>query len=151
MFCLFDFGLSPSSNPWHRGTPHFDTWFYNPCREPGFCSTVRAGGWGVVWGDPDDYEDWWEGVGLTGDELYMEIHGLSSVGMHPEAYATRLVEAQPLEKYRVWMRFADGTEGTADFGDFAGKGVFRQWEAPGVWEGMRMSHVEVWGSPRKPL
>ena len=51
----------------------------------------------------------------------------------------------------MWIRFADGMEGTADFGDFAGKGVFRQWEDPGVWEGMRMSHVEVWGSPRKPL
>ena len=42
-------------------------------------------------------------------------------------------------KYRVWMRFADGTEGTADFGDFAGRGVFRQWEDPGVWEGMSRS------------
>jgi hypothetical protein len=35
------------------------------------------------------------------------------------------------------MRFADGTEGVAGFGDFAGKGVFGQWEGPGVWEGMR--------------
>ena len=44
------------------------------------------------------------------------------------------------------MRFADGTEGTADFGDFAGRCVFCQWEDPGVWEGMRMSHgAVVWG------
>ena len=56
------------------------------------------------------------------------------------------MEAKPLKKYRVWMRFADGTEGTADFGDFAGRGVFRQCEVPGVWEGMCMSDVAVeWG------
>ncbi len=41
------------------------------------------------------------------------------------------------------MRFADGTERTADFGDSPGRGVFRQWEDPGVWEGMRMSEVAV--------
>ena len=41
------------------------------------------------------------------------------------------------------MRFADGMEGTAGFGDFAGKGVFRQWEDPGVWVWMRMSHGTV--------
>ena len=47
---------------------------------------------------------------------------------------------------RLWMRFADGAEGTADFGDFAGRGMFCQWEGPGVWEGMRMSHgAVVWG------
>ena len=129
--------------------------FYEPWRDPGFFSTVGAGdigfgSAGVVWGNPDDYEDKWDVVGLTGDELYAEIHGLSPVEMHPAWYATKLVEAKPLEKYRVWMRFADGTEGPADFGDFAGKGVFNQWEYPGVWEGMRMSHGTVEWGPDDP-
>ena len=48
------------------------------------------------------------------------------------------------------MCFADGTEGPADFGDFAGRGVFCQWEDPGVWEGMRMSHVAVVWGPDDP-
>lgn len=65
---------------------------------------------GVVWGDQADYEHEWDAVGLSRDELYVEIHGLSSVEMHPEWYATDLVEMQPLEKYRVWIRFIDGTE-----------------------------------------
>ena len=104
-----------------------------------------------MWGDPDDYEDWWKAVGISDHELYMQVHGLSLFEMHPEAYATRLVEAKPLEKYRVWMRFADGTERTAGFGDVAGRGVLRQWEDPGVWEGMRMSDVAVeWGPDDRP-
>ena len=48
--------------------------------------------------------------------------------------------------YRLWMRFADGMEGTADFGDFAGKGVFWQWEDPGCVGGMCMADgAVVWG------
>ena len=82
---------------------------------------------GVVWGDQADYEHEWDAVGLSRDELYVEIHGLSSVEMHPEWYATDLVEMQPLEKYRVWIRFIDGTErngteGIVDFGDFRMEG-----------------------------
>ena len=91
-----------------------------------------------MWGDPDDYEHEWDTPGFTGDELYMQVRGLSMIEMHPELYATRLVEAKALEKYRVWMRFADGTDGIADFGDFAGRGVFAQWEDPGVWGDARL-------------
>ncbi len=48
------------------------------------------------------------------------------------------------------MRFAYGMEGTADFGDFAGRGVFCQWEDPGVWKGIRMSHGTVEWEPDDP-
>lgn len=119
-----------------------------------FFDTVQPGKWGVVWGAPGDYEDEFDAPGFTGDELYMQVRGLSLVEMYPEAYATRLVDAKVLEKYRVWMRFVDGTEGIADFGDFAGQGVFHQWEDPGVWEGMRISYdTVVWGpdDPTKVL
>lgn len=121
--------------------------YYEPWRQAGFFETVRPGRWGVVWGDPDDYEDEWDAPGFTGDELYMKLRGLSLVEMHPEHYATRLVEAKPLEKYRVWMRFVDGTEGTSDVGDFAGRAVCRIWDDPGVWEGMRVSSYDTveWG------
>ena len=48
------------------------------------------------------------------------------------------------------MRFADGTEGTAILGISPVVGVFRQWEDPGVWEGMRMSHGTVEWGPDDP-
>ena len=43
-----------------------------------------------------------------------------------------------------------GRKGQANFGDFAGRGVFRQWEDPGVWKGMRMSHGTVEWGPDDP-
>lgn len=37
-------------------------------------------------------------------------------------------------RYRVWVRFEDGLEGVVDLGHLAGKGVFRAWLEPGVFE-----------------
>lgn len=114
-------------------------------REPGLFDEVQVGGLGIVWGDWDADED--DAISLAGDWLYAVVHHLTAIEMHPELYATQVVEAKALRKYRVWVRFADGTEGTADLGDFVGKGVFRQWDHPGVWEGMRVSrHTLEWGS-----
>jgi hypothetical protein len=42
----------------------------------------------------------------------------------------RIVEAKPLENYRVWIRFADGVEGERDLTDLVGKGVFVAWSDP---------------------
>ena len=61
--------------------------------------------------------------------------------------AMKVVEARPLAPYRVWVRFADGTEGVDDLSHLAGSGVFDQWEEPGVWEGLRIVHDSLgWGS-----
>ena len=101
----------------------------------------------MVWGDPNDYQSPYDAVSLAGDALYSHVKGLTSVEMHPEMHATRVVKAEPLRKYRVWIRFADGTEGIADLGDFAGRGVFSEWDRPGGWEGMRVVHETLeWGS-----
>lgn len=41
-----------------------------------------------------------------------------------------IVEAEPRQEYRLWIRFEDGTEGEVDLSGLVGKGVFRGWEDP---------------------
>lgn len=40
----------------------------------------------------------------------------------------KIISVNPLEKYRVRIKFEDGTEGVLDLSDCAGKGVFRSWD-----------------------
>jgi hypothetical protein len=42
------------------------------------------------------------------------------------------VSARP--GYRLWLRFDDGVEGEVDLSRLVGRGVFRVWERPGVFE-----------------
>ena len=46
----------------------------------------------------------------------------------------RIIEAKPLPGFRVWVKFSDGVEGTADLSDLAGKGVFEAWKDPEFFE-----------------
>lgn len=39
-----------------------------------------------------------------------------------------LLSAQPTTKYKLHLRYNDGTEGVADISHLAGRGVFRQWD-----------------------
>ena len=39
-----------------------------------------------------------------------------------------IIEVKPLKNHTVWLKFADGVEGTVDLSDLAGKGVFSAWE-----------------------
>ena len=45
-----------------------------------------------------------------------------------------IVAVQPLEKYRIRVRFEDGTEGEVDLSDLVGKGVFAAWTEDGNFE-----------------
>ncbi len=36
-------------------------------------------------------------------------------------------QVQPLENYRLWVRFSDGVEGVVDLSEYAGHGVFALW------------------------
>lgn len=38
------------------------------------------------------------------------------------------VEVRAVPSYKVWVRFADGTEGEADLSHLAGRGVFALWQ-----------------------
>jgi hypothetical protein len=58
----------------------------------------------------------------------------------------KAVNVKSLGKYRIWLRYEDGTEGTVDLSDFAGKGVFTQWDTPGLFDGVTIdeSGAVVW-------
>lgn len=118
--------------------------------DPDFFDSVEVGGFGIVWGLRKGPEDPTDPISLSSDRLYGEVRGLSPVEMHPEIYAVRVVEAQPLKKYRVRLRFADGMAGIVDLADFAGRGVFKRWDRPEVWEGMRIKHDTLQWGPDDP-
>lgn len=40
----------------------------------------------------------------------------------------RPTEIQALEKYRIWIKYSDGTKGEVDLSEFAGRGVFTFWD-----------------------
>ena len=44
----------------------------------------------------------------------------------------------PLDNYRLWIKFSDGTEGVVDLSEFAGKGVFALWDD---YEEFRQVHI----------
>jgi hypothetical protein len=50
----------------------------------------------------------------------------------------KVIQAKPLARYRLWLKFADGTEGEVDLSDVAGKGVFAAWKTPGAFEQVRV-------------
>jgi hypothetical protein len=41
--------------------------------------------------------------------------------------AYRVTAVEPRAKFRIWVRFQDGTEGEIDLSDVAGRGVFKRW------------------------
>ncbi len=59
----------------------------------------------------------------------------------------RIVEVKPLAKFKIWVRFQDGTQGWVDVSDLAGKGVFSKWKEPGFFETVfidKESHTVAW-------
>jgi hypothetical protein len=40
---------------------------------------------------------------------------------------SKIVKARPLDGYKVWLKFEDGTAGEVDLSHLAGKGVFAIW------------------------
>lgn len=55
----------------------------------------------------------------------------------------RPVEVRSLGKYRIWLRYEDGTQGEVDLASLAGRGVFRVWEEPGVFDRV---HIAPYGA-----
>lgn len=51
----------------------------------------------------------------------------------------RPVEVRAEERYRIWLRYEDGSEGTVDLSDLAGRGVFQVWDDRDVFEAVRIS------------
>ncbi|PJA27559.1 MAG: DUF2442 domain-containing protein [candidate division Zixibacteria bacterium CG_4_9_14_3_um_filter_46_8] len=50
----------------------------------------------------------------------------------------KIVAVKMLRRYQLWIRFSDGKEGEVDLSDLAGRGVFKAWEAPAIFEAVRI-------------
>ena len=56
----------------------------------------------------------------------------------------RPTEVRAVERYRIWLRYEDGTEGEIDLSDLAGRGVFAAWDNPGVFAEVKLgSHGAI--------
>ena len=60
----------------------------------------------------------------------------------------RITDVRVLGRYRLGLEFDDGTRGTVDLSELAGKGVFECWREHGAFERVRIgSSVElVWNN-----
>jgi hypothetical protein len=53
----------------------------------------------------------------------------------------KIIDAKPVDRFHVFLRFDDGACGTVDLSRFAGRGVFRAWEQEGAFEQVSVSPV----------
>ena len=51
----------------------------------------------------------------------------------------KILHAEPVDHFRVFLRFDDGASGTVDLGHLAGRGVFLAWQQEGVFEQLCIS------------
>lgn len=50
----------------------------------------------------------------------------------------RPVEVRQVGRYRIWLRYQDGTEGEVDLSELAGKGVCAAWDEAGVFAKVKL-------------
>ena len=51
----------------------------------------------------------------------------------------RPLQVEAREGFRLWVRFDDGVEGEVDLSSRAGRGVFKVWDDPGVFESVSIT------------
>jgi hypothetical protein len=58
----------------------------------------------------------------------------------------KVIDVRPLDDYRIWLKFDDGTQGEVDLVDLAGRGVLEAWTDRRVFEEVRVdeSGAVVW-------
>jgi Protein of unknown function (DUF2442) len=59
----------------------------------------------------------------------------------------KLVAAKSLEKYRVWLKYSDQTQGFIDLSSLAHQGVFETWEHENLFEKVyidKISNALAW-------
>jgi len=44
------------------------------------------------------------------------------------------VAVKALAGYKIWIKYEDGVEGEINLSDLAGRGIFKIWQEPGVFE-----------------
>jgi Protein of unknown function (DUF2442) len=61
----------------------------------------------------------------------------------------KIIDAQALHPYRLYVKFSDGAKGTIDVSSWAGKGVFVAWDDPAFFEQVHINSTGrslEWGS-----
>jgi hypothetical protein len=53
----------------------------------------------------------------------------------------KIIEAKPVQKYKLFLRFDDGVSGVVNLSDIAGRGVFEAWKRNGVFEQVRITKL----------
>ncbi len=58
----------------------------------------------------------------------------------------KAVQANPLDGFRLWLKYEDGIEGIVDLSDLAGRGVFEAWSEREVFDAVTVneSGAVVW-------
>jgi hypothetical protein len=51
----------------------------------------------------------------------------------------KILEARPERGFQLFLRIDDGTSGTVNLSEFAGRGVFAAWDQPGVFQQVRLT------------
>ena len=51
----------------------------------------------------------------------------------------RPLQVEARDGFRLWVRFDDGVEGEVDLSPRAGRGVFKVWDDPGVFESVHVT------------
>lgn len=59
----------------------------------------------------------------------------------------KIVEMSARANYGLFLRYEDGVEGVVDLSSLVGRGVFKSWASPGIFEQVRLSEV---GAPEWP-
>ena len=57
------------------------------------------------------------------------------------------IRVEPREGYRIYVEYDDGASGEVDLSDVAGKGIFKVWDEPGVFERVHITEDAAigWG------
>ena len=51
----------------------------------------------------------------------------------------KVVQASPLDGFRLWLKYEDGIEGIVDLSDLAGRGVFDAWHEGNIFDAVTVS------------
>ena len=51
----------------------------------------------------------------------------------------KVVQASPLDDFRLWLKYEDGIEGIVDLSDLAGRGVFDAWSEGNIFDAVTVS------------
>lgn len=63
-------------------------------------------------------------------------------------HKAKIVDCEPHENYKLWIRFDDGLSGEVDLSFLAGKGVFKAWESIDFFKSVHIdpkSETVAWG------